>query len=486
MTYNLYEEIKKTAEQRSNPEQIAIFEGKKKISYKDLFEFSDAAAEDLDNAGLKEYSKCVLIGSDSAEYLIAALAIIANHSVFVSAGKEITNNEFNDLLDRIAIEFVIVEEKFSSRLTPSCYKKAGKLEIEKAVFNIFKKKQKKDARLEALNPGFIRFSSGTTGESKGVILSHETIRDRTEAANYGLRIDDNDRVLWMLPMAYHFAVTIMLFLRKGCSIDISVDQPNETILEKLRSGNITFVYATPYHYGNMIRCVERLSKTRYSLPKTIRLLISTAMPLTEEIFAKFAKTFGRKLNQAYGIIECGLPFINTAPRDENGTSVGRNLPKYEVRLAIQDHSDIAGEILIKGPGFFDAYYDPWIKGEEVMLKGEWFHTGDMGKFAPGGYLTIVGRKKSVINFLGLKVFPEKIEHILNLHPDVKESRVLGKEHPDFGEIPCAEIVLENNGKINELELTKYCSEKLPSHEVPQEFIAVDNLPKTRSGKIERK
>ena len=301
-----------------------------------------------------------------------------------------------------------------------------------------------------------------------------------------MKVDENDHVLWLLPMAYHFAVTIMLFLRKGCTIDISVDDPQEVILEKLSNGKTTFVYATPYHYGNMIRAVESKGKSRMTLPASIRMLISTAMPLTEELFAKFAKTFGRKLNQAYGIIECGLPFVNTKPTDDNGTTVGHHLQNYDVRLALQDHSDPAGEIIIKGPGFFDAYYDPWVKRDDVLLKGGWFHTGDMGKLAPGGYLKIVGRKKSVINFLGLKIFPEKIEDILNSHPAVKESRVLGKEHPNFGEIPFAEIIPKKEKKIDEIELTKYCAERVPSHEVPQEFIKVDKIPRTRSGKIERK
>ena len=484
MKFNLYNDIQKNADLRNS--QIALIDGTREISYKNLLKSSDAAAKVLKTAGMKKYSRCLLIGPDSSEYLIAALAVLANHAVFVSAGKEINNNEFNELLHRIAIEYVIIDDEFCSKLTPDGYKKSDTLEIEKKKYNIFSKKQKKDAELEKLNPAFIRFSSGTTGDSKGIVLSHETIKARTESANSALNIDKNDHVLWLLPMAYHFAVTIILFLRKGCTIDISVDDPQEEILEKLKNGKTTFVYATPYHYGNVIRAVESMGKQRMTLPHSIRLLISTAMPLSEELFAKFAKIFGRKLNQAYGIIECGLPFVNTKPTDENGTSVGKHLQNYDVRLALQDHSDPAGEIIIKGPGFFDAYYDPWIKSEDVLLKGGWFHTGDMGKFAPGGSLNIVGRKKSVINFLGLKIFPEKIENILNSHPSVKESRIIGEKHPDFGEIPFAEIILKKGKKIKDIELTKYCAERLPSHEVPQGFSKVDIIPKTRSGKIERK
>ncbi len=491
MKYSLYDDIKETAKLRSS--QIAIIDHKNRVSYGDLIKSANLAATELKSAGMKEYSKSVLIGSDSAEYLISALAILANRGVFVSAGKEISNIDFNNLLDGIDIEFAIIEEQFLKNLKPKLLKECKSLQVGSKIFTVFKKCRKNtqnNSSFTDINPAFIRFSSGTTGASKGIVLSHETIKARTEAANHALKISEADVVLWLLPMAHHFAVTIMLFLRKGCTIDIAVDEKHSQIITKLLSGKITFVYATPYHYGNMIRAAQNMKKSgklqKIQVPDTVRLLISTAMPLTEDLCAKFADFFGRFLNQAYGIIECGLPFINTKANAKTAITVGRHLPKYQVRLALQDESDTAGEILIKGDGFFDAYYDPWCLKEEVLAPGNWFHTGDLGKFLPGGYLHIVGRTKSVINFLGLKVFPEKIENILNTHPAVKEARVRGKNHSEFGEIPVAEIVPTYNSKICEIELTKYCSSHLPSHEIPQEFLPVEEIPKTRSGKILRK
>jgi long-chain acyl-CoA synthetase len=240
----------------------------------------------------------------------------------------------------------------------------------------------------------------------------------------------------------------------------------------------------------MIRTADELQKSKklnaIPVPDSVRLLISTAMPLTEEIFANFAKRFGRYLNQAYGIIECGLPFVNYRANEKNGTSVGRHLPKYEVRLALQDENDTAGEILLKGDGFFDAYFNPWQTQDQILSSGGWFHTGDLGRFAPGGYLNIVGRKKSAINFLGLKIFPEKIEDIINSHPSVEESRVVGKKHPDFGEIPAAEIIPAEDKEIDEIELTKHCAAHLAKHEIPQVFEPVTEIPKTRSGKVSRR
>lgn len=491
MKYNLYDEIKESALLRSS--QVAIYDNSHEITYNDLVKSVDTAADKLNKTGIKDYAKSVIIGSDSSAYLIAALAIVANRAVFVSAGKEISDDEFNALLNGIDIEFALIEEHFLKNLTPKTMKKCDSIKINDKTFIVFKSSETKSSNastFKEINPAFIRFSSGTTGESKGVVLSHETIRARTEAANDALKITENDRVLWLLPMAHHFAVTIMLFLRKGCSIDISVDSPHEEIVEKLLNGQITFVYATPYHYSNMIRAAENILKNgkreNIKIDNSVRMLISTAMPLREEVFAKFATTFGKYLNQAYGIIECGLPFVNTKANTKNGTTVGRYLPKYEVRLALLDENDSSGEILIKGQGFFDAYYDPWYPQEMVLSKGGWFHTGDIGKFLPGGYLEIIGRKKSVINFLGLKIFPEKVEDVINAHPDVSESRVVAKKHPEFGEIPHAEIIPCKNKQIDEIKLMKHCAAHLASHEVPQAFETVQEIPRTRSGKIKRR
>jgi len=116
MKYNLYSDIKKTAELRKS--HIALIDGEKKVLYSDLIKSANLAASKLKKVGLKDYSKTVLIGSDSAEYLSAALAILANRGVFVSAGKEINNIEFNELLERIDIEFAIIEDSFCKHLKP--------------------------------------------------------------------------------------------------------------------------------------------------------------------------------------------------------------------------------------------------------------------------------------------------------------------------------------------------------------------------------
>lgn len=481
--YNLFDDIEKTAGLRQK--QIALIDGERSISYSEMLEAAKFAASVFKSSGIKDYTKCVLIGNDSPEYIFAALGIIACRGVFVSAGKDITNSKFNDLLGKIAIDFAVLEKCFCGKLIPEGYAKCNSFSVGDKEFCVFRNTADSavNERFVKINPAFIRFTSGTTGTSKGVVLSHQTIKERTEFANSALQITEKDQVLWLLPMAYHFAVTIMLFLRKGCAIDIAVNDNSETLIAKLINGKTSFVYATPYHYGNMVREAEKRKKL-FKIPDSVRLLISTAMPLTEELFAKFAKTFNRYLNQAYGIIECGLPCINTTPDENNGLTVGRFLPGYQLRIAINDHRDSVGEIVVKGPGFFDAYFDPWQRSRDIMANG-WFHTGDMGYFEYDGTIKIVGRKKSVINFLGLKIFPEHVEQVLLHHAAIAEARVFGEDHGVFGQIVVAEIVSVSGRKIREPDLMRFCAETLSQYEIPQEFRMVNEINKTPSGKTIR-
>jgi long-chain acyl-CoA synthetase len=170
--------------------------------------------------------------------------------------------------------------------------------------------------------------------------------------------------------------------------------------------------------------------------------------------------------------------------DKRG-SVGRALPDFELRLERMD-ADGIGEIQIKGKGLLDAYFSPW-QGREEILQDGWFRTGDLGRIDADGFLFIVGRDKDVINFVGMKIFAQEVESVINQHPQVKESLVYGTAHSQYGELPTAKIVLQegivSDGLLDNLR--RFCYQKLAQYKVPKEFQFVEYLQKTASGKIKR-
>ena len=143
-----------------------------------------------------------------------------------------------------------------------------------------------------------------------------------------------------------------------------------------------------------------------------------------------------------------------------------------------------GEVAVAGPGLLDAYASPWMSREQVMPDG-WFRTGDIGRVDRDGFLFLVGRKTSVINLAGRKVFPEEIEAVLNRHPAVRESRAYGRVHPHLGEVVEADLVLEPPD-TNLEDVREFCRTNLAPFKIPSRLHVVSALPRTAAtGKIRR-
>jgi long-chain acyl-CoA synthetase len=323
----------------------------------------------------------------------------------------------------------------------------------------------------ALGPAFVRFSSGTTGACKGVVLSHKTLRERLDSANRRLRISGADRVLWTLPMAHHFAVSILLYLREGATVVLAEGSFGADWLTAARTHEATVFYGSPFQAA--LLAAEDSERDWPSL----RLAVSTAAPLPRETAERFRQRYGKPLVQGFGVIEAGLPLLNTFSDDPR--VVGRG-DDFAVRVLGEDGQ---GELCLQGPGMFDAYLSPWTPRAAAMIDG-WFHTGDLATIDADGAVRLAGRLKSVINVGGSKCFPEEIEEVLRSHPGVAEVRVRGEEHARWGMLPVAEVVPRNGG-VAEAELVAHCRARLAAYKVPVRFNFVAALPRTASGKLRR-
>ncbi|MFH0753441.1 MAG: fatty acid--CoA ligase family protein, partial [Candidatus Omnitrophota bacterium] len=285
-------------------------------------------------------------------------------------------------------------------------------------------------------------------------------------------------VIWVLNMSFHFVVTILLFLRRGSMIVVCEEDFPRSFLRAITEVVPTFLYASPFHYS-MLAKTPGLSRDIF---KHVRLAVSTAMSLPVDTAEGFLAVSGIYPSQAYGIIEVGLPCVNTSQDLSRLLSVGQLLADYQLKMVDPDDQG-CGRIHFKGKGMFSAYLEPIRLAGEVCPDG-WFDTGDIGRLDPEGYLYITGRTKNVINFCGMKIFPEEVEQVLNQYPGVKESLVYGKAHPQYGQIVCAKIVAEEGGVVlDDLRLT--CYRQLAKYKVPKEFLFVPFLEKTASDKIRR-
>lgn len=340
-----------------------------------------------------------------------------------------------------------------------------------------------DRDFRALVPAYLRYTSGTTHERKGVILGAAAIDERLDAANKGLEITSADRILWLLPMAHHFVVSILLYLRHGATILLPATSLARPVLAFAARARASVVYASPHHYS-------QLASDRSGLDlDSVRLAISTATGLRESVARDFRERFGFPVVQALGIIEVGLPLINRASASAKPTALGRPLPDYELRLIGDGSAAVPaggqGELCIRGPGLFDAYLDPWTLAAELTAEFG-FRTGDQARIDADGDYHLEGRRANRISMAGMKFFSEEVEAVLDAHPAVAESLVRAVAHEQLGEFPAAEIIPADAEKPpSRRDLVHFCRARLPGYKIPRRFEIVARLPRTATGKLQR-
>jgi long-chain acyl-CoA synthetase len=473
---NLYDGFAQTARRRPARPAILGPGPDDRLSYGALDEAIRAAGDCLREAGVRP-GECVGLHVPSgADYVLAAYAVWRCGGCAVPIPVELAPGEKGQICRDIALSFVISARRGAAFLDPHRGGEAAGVAAGLTVVPLTRFGEHPSG-FHAVNSALLRFTSGTTGAAKGVVLSHETIHARIRAANEVLGIGPGDRVAWLLSMAYHFAVTVAGYLSHGAAVVLPANHFARAVLDAARRHGATLLVGTPAHYAWLAA-----SDHAGQVPG-LRLALSTTTALDLPTAEAFRRRFGLPVVQALGIIEVGLPFINTDFAADRPLAVGRALPAYRVRMEDVGLGPGLREVLLAGPGFLDAYYRPW-RPRAAVLQDGWFRTGDIGELGADGCLVLRGRIKDVISVLGMKFFPQEVEAVLASHPRVAGACVFARPDERLGEIPHARVVTRaSGGRVSEVELLAYCRERLAEYKVPRRVEFVPALPRTASGKV---
>ncbi len=462
------------------PDNPAVYDDDGMISFRELFNEAESLRIHLMKLGIKEGMGIGVMAANGRHFIIGIFAAAGTGAVVMPMSPQLKRAEIDEILQDAKLHAIIDDRTAAQPLEnvdTVIAMKIGSFRFgftgidESVAFAPF-----------VHQPAFIRFTSGTTGKSKGVIVSHQSVLERITAANKGLELGPTDTVIWVLPMAYHFIVSVILYVKFGAAIAIAKDFLAKNIIEITNQHKGTLLYASPVQ----IRLLTNDVGTE-QMP-SLKKVISTSAGISLDVCKAFKERFKLDVSQAYGIIEIGIPILNYVKSAEHPEAVGYALPGYTVDILDINNEPLPngsiGNLGIKGPGMFDAYLLPPTLCIDVLQNG-YFLTADYASKTDDGLIKIEGRSKSVINISGLKVFPEEVEAVLEMIPEIKQARISSSPHPLLGQIIEGEIILHEGTTIDVEDVLTYCKKRLSAFKAPQKLKIVESLPMTGSGKLQR-
>ncbi|HSY30146.1 MAG TPA: malonyl-CoA synthase [Burkholderiaceae bacterium] len=332
----------------------------------------------------------------------------------------------------------------------------------------------------------ILYTSGTTGRSKGAMLSHDNLAANAKTLQTYWHWQDGDVLLHALPLfhvhglfvASHGALlngSKMIFLPKFDSTEVIRRLPQASIF-----------MGVPTYY---VRLLTEPGFNR-ALCANMRLFVSGSAPLLLDTFNDFIERSGHTILERYGMSETNMLVSNPYDGKRLGGSVGLPLPGVSVRVINEQGQTCASEeigaIQVKGPNVFKGYWRMPEKTAEEFTEDGYFITGDVGKFDSGGYLTIVGRSKDLIITGGYNVYPKEIESVLDEMDGVAESAVIGVPHAEYGEAVIAIVVGKPGENLSADAMIATLKLKIANFKVPKRIVFVDDLPRNAMGKVQKK
>jgi malonyl-CoA/methylmalonyl-CoA synthetase len=345
----------------------------------------------------------------------------------------------------------------------------------------------------------ILYTSGTTGKSKGAMLSHNNCVANICGVTRAWAWTEADRFLLTLPMfhAHGLAVGLHGALTTGCTTVLHERFHADAVLDAIAAEKITLFFGVPTMYVRLLEEVKRrmgpLDRARVQVP-TMRLFVSGSAPLSADTFTTFKNVFGHEIVERYGMTETLMNISNLYAGPRIPGTVGVPLPGVLARICDAEGQPLpdgeAGEVYLRGSNIFEGYWnDPEKTAEAFHIdeKGRrWFRTGDIGRIDPAtGYFRLEGRARELIISAGFNIYPREVEEVLESHPAVREAAVVGMPDPVRGELPKAFIVLTEEQTATAEELQAYCKERLASFKVPKMIAFVPLLPRNALGKVQK-
>ncbi len=338
---------------------------------------------------------------------------------------------------------------------------------------------------DADTPLALVYTSGTTGASKGAILTHGNFASNGLVLNASWAMQSDDRLLCTLPLFHVHGLgnAIHCWLLAGCHMKL-VARFDASRAAALFTGYApTVFFGVPTMY---IRLLELEANTARAIGDHARLFVCGSAPLPAQVLEAFRERYGHVILERYGMTETLMNVSNPYIGERRPGTIGLPLPLTAVRIVNDAGTDVAegtsGELWVRGPNVCAGYWNRPDANAMAFVNG-WFKTGDIGVRAADGYITLEGRRSELIISGGFNIYPREIEELLLEQPGITEATVVGRADSARGEVPVAYIVADADIDVAALE--SHLRTQLASFKIPRSFVRIDALPRTALGKVQK-
>jgi len=490
------------------PDKTAVIFKNSRYTYKELENRVRRVAWGLKEVGIKKGDRVGVLGRPSSQFIELYMAIPKIGGILVPLNCRLTGRELKYIINDSGIKCLISDKEFAGTIQsiqPELYSLTSFYVISDKPDSIAPYEELISSSYPETFPGGIKdddlavlmYTSGTTGNPKGVMLTHKNLISIYISRIIDLKLDKKDIFLNCVPLYHTAAEYALLVLYVGGTLIIHSDFDPENFLKDMEANKVTFCLGVPAMVNFL---VEHMGKTGEDYDfSSVRFFLYGASPMPVALLKKAMKTFKCDFLHSYGLTEAspGVSLLMPEEHVLEGSdsevkrlaSCGKEIFNVEVKVVnkggVSVKPDEIGEIIVKGENVMKGY---WKLPEETSraIKNGWLYTGDLATVDNEGYIFIVDRKKDMIISGGENIYPREVEEVLYTHPDILEAAVIGMPDKKWGETVKAFVVVKDGKQLPAKEVIDFCAKNLAGYKKPAcvEFISV--LPRNPVGKVLKK
>jgi malonyl-CoA/methylmalonyl-CoA synthetase len=462
-------------------------------TYGDMLEFSGRLAGALQGLGVTPGDRVAVQVEKSPEALMLYLACLRAGAVYLPLNTAYTLAELDYFIGDAEPRLVVVAPKAAEGVRTVAGKHGAQVEtLDEAgggsllVLAADAGADFPDAARGADDLAAILYTSGTTGRSKGAMLTHDNLLSNALTLRDYWRFTGADRLIHALPIFHTHGLFVAsnVTLLAGASMYLLPKFDAGEVLRLMESASVMMGVPTFY-----VRLLQHPGLTR-TAAEGMRLFVSGSAPLLAETHRSFAERTGHAILERYGMTETNMNTSNPYDGERIAGTVGFPLPGVSLRVSEPETGKPVpdgetGMIEVKGPNVFAGYWRMPEKTAAEFRADGFFITGDLGKVDARGYVHIVGRGKDLVISGGYNIYPKEVESEIDAMAGVVESAVIGVPHPDFGEGVTAVVVREKGSALDEAAVLDGLRERLARYKQPKRVLFIDDLPRNTMGKVQK-